>query len=574
LLLLLLVSPLCSVSVLHHFTDVRFALPSWCAVCSGLITPFAASHVCTHCGLHVHAECSVGLPALCTPVPGSIATTAGTASASATATTANNAATPSKVRKSKGKKGSAPSSGASVPAPTPTLIDNVIQFPAASKPFFALGSLRVDCWICRARLAQLRATFPDNTYVLACARCMDAVRRNYAALDAELAAHAPTQPASPLAPPSTTKKAKKKAPTPSTATAPARPLTPASPAPGAPPPTPAVQTPHVRPPHAAAPAPKTSLKAAYPSTPPQPIEPKRTAKSTGATKKRLALVEPTPAPAKAARAPKTVAAAAKSPSADSNDDNAPDDVSREALQYCDAGQRVFESDAKEAVNHFQRAANAQAAELFSRDAPPSERARRVLAVCHANVSAARLALGDAQAALDAAAHAIAADSSWSRPFYRQAKALMALNRPADACSTLVLARRRFTDDESLQTLHRQARKERLELNGVHESDTEEDDDDNNADDDNDDDVDVNENKANTKAPAPAPQSTAKPSQAQPKQQTPKQQPPPPTKADDVDEESESDDESSAYGNEVMAKEEEEEEEEEDSGEEDEATSEE
>jgi hypothetical protein len=406
------------------------------------------------------------------------------------------------------------------------------MFPAHLRSFFTLGSVREDCWICRSRIAVLRATFPDKTYSLACLRCMDTVRRNYSLLDSDplVLPFAPPPPPHPpvngTVAPATPTAAPAAAPAPSVKKSTikksagsnnaATKSTTATPAP-----TP--QPKAIAPAHTAAvPPPSTKAKnkvsfktpaankSSYPVTPSPPAKGTRTAMSTGGvTKKRLIMSDVTQLKSPATTATTATATAtatakqvreqptaktpiAKTPAAtpakppkpqqqqqQSDGETGAPDVSREALQYCDAGQRVFESDARTAVHHFQRAANAQASELFSRDAAPSERARRVLAVCHANVSAARLALNEPQAALDAAAHAIAADSSWSRPFYRQAKSLLALGRAADACSALALARRRFSDDESLRSLHRQARHDRLQQNGVFEpnTDDEEDDDD-------------------------------------------------------------------------------------------------
>jgi hypothetical protein len=504
---------------LHSFEPQRHALPSWCGVCASLVTPLTQCQVCRQCGLLAHAECTTGLPALCN----NNTTTTNTVNNNSTNILNTPSSTPSKVNTDSATRSSSRLTISSA-------IDNVVLFPPHLRSFFTLGSVREDCWICRSRIAVLRATFPDKTYSLACARCMDTVRRNYALLDSDplllpFASPKPT-PTAPAAKnggkivtpakvkpktPNTKKKSAEDAAAAAVYKSSARKV--AAPTVTAPTPQPKAvvpaQTVAVGATSSKAKSKAVSfktpapVKTSYPVTPSPPAKAPRSANSTGMVKKRLTMsdvtqVKPTtstsvavqqpkqqqqqqskpPQKAKSATPTPTVKPTVKPkqqqtpppPPPPDNEDAAPD-VSREALQYCDAGQRVFDSDARTAVHHFQRAANAQAAELFSRDASPSERARRVLAVCHANVSAARLALNEPQAALDAAAHAIAADSSWSRPFYRQAKSLLALGRAADACSALALARRRFADDESLRLLHRQARRDRLQQNGVYEPNT-------------------------------------------------------------------------------------------------------
>merc|ERR1712000_474317 len=122
---------------LHSFEWQRSLSPKWCQICAGLVFSLSAYNECSGCGLIAHEECTGGLPATCKI--GNF--------------DANNNNTHNTTQRTDHIK---------------PVIDNVLVFPEQVNRFFFLGMSRVNCVVCSDKLAEMKLTFPDQTYVLAC----------------------------------------------------------------------------------------------------------------------------------------------------------------------------------------------------------------------------------------------------------------------------------------------------------------------------------------------------------------------------------------------------------------------
>jgi hypothetical protein len=130
----------------------RFAKFDDVSSIAGMIFSMVSYSACKNCSLIAHHECAVGLPETCRPVVARSGTRSG----------------------AKGGRPVVNSHGR---------IDDIVTFPSTVARFFVDGMFREDCWLCRRRLAKLRASFPDGANILSCERCITILREQFAIVD-------------------------------------------------------------------------------------------------------------------------------------------------------------------------------------------------------------------------------------------------------------------------------------------------------------------------------------------------------------------------------------------------------